>query len=109
MCLQGPLEGRTPEFGAVQGGSAVGPENDRVIPQAVHAADMVVVRWGAVANNPTFAERNDQGTELLRAPGNQLHRTAKNKDGPPRTPGRRGYNLQQWPLSRWNGTPEFNC
>ena len=108
MCLQGPLEGKTPEFGAGQSVSPVGPENDRVMPEAVHAAEMVVVGWGAAASNPTIAERDDQGTELLRAPGKQIHRTAKNKDRPPRDPAQGRYNLQQWPLPRWNGTPEFN-
>ena len=35
-----------------QGISPVGSENDLVISEAVHEADMVVAGWGAVSGNP---------------------------------------------------------
>ena len=51
----------------------VGPENDRVIYEAVQKADRVVVAWGAIANTPLFRHRADKVVELLRPWGKQLY------------------------------------
>ena len=80
-----------------QGISAVGPENDQVISEAVQQADKVVVAWGVVADNPMFAQRADQVAELLKGSGKQLYCIGKNRDGSPTNPTRASYILQAWP------------
>ena len=83
-----------------QGISPVGPENDLVISEAVHEADMVVAGWGAVSGNPFFAQRAHEATELLRKSGKQLYCIERNKDGSPRNPARGRYILQDVDVKR---------
>ena len=80
-----------------QGISPVGPENDRVISEAVQEADRVVVGWGVVPGNRRFAKRVQEVAELLNESGKQLYCIGKNKDGSPRNPARGRYVVQEWP------------
>ena len=80
-----------------QGIRVVGPENDQVISEAVHEADKVVVAWGAVADNPLFAQRAYQVAELLKRSGKQLNCLEKNGDGSPKHPARGSFTVQTWP------------
>ena len=80
-----------------QGIDPVGPENDRVISDAVQKADMVVAAWGELAGNSVFSKRAHEVSELLQGSGRPLHCLEKNRDGSPRNPARGRFTLQQWP------------
>ena len=80
-----------------QGIDPVGPENDRVLSQAVQEADRVVAAWGAVASHPLFADRASQVGELLKESGKQLYCLGKNQDGSPKHPARGRHIVQEWP------------
>ena len=77
--------------------SAVGPENDQVISEAVQEADKLIVGWGVVSDNPLFAERAGEVAELLKGSGKQLYCLGKNNDGSPKNPARGSYIVQAWP------------
>jgi hypothetical protein len=79
-----------------QGISAVGPENDQVISEAVQEADKIIVGWGRVHNH-RFAERAGEVAELLKGSGKQLYCLGKNNDGSPMNPARGRYIVQAWP------------
>lgn len=80
-----------------QGANVVGPENDQVIAEAVQEADKLIVAWGVVSQEPQFAERAQEVTDLLKASGKQLCCIGKNKDGSPRNPVRGKHIVQAWP------------
>ena len=80
-----------------QGISAVGPENDQVISEAVQEADKLMVAWGVVGYHPLFAERAGEVAELLKGSGKQLFCLGKNRDGSPKHPARGRHIVQAWP------------
>ena len=80
----------------------VGPENDRVIYEAVSKADLVVVAWGST-DNDVLQHRADEAWELIRPLGKDLRCLGKNGGGSPRLPRRyspqvrRVEDLLPWP------------
>ena len=80
-----------------QGISAVGPENDQVISEAIQEADKIIVGWGVVHKHPPLAERAGEVAELLKGSGKQLYCISKNSDGSPKNPARGSYIVQAWP------------
>ena len=79
-----------------QGVSPVGPENDRIISEAVQDANMIVVGWGVVTDNSRFAKRVQEVGELLKESEKQPYCLGKNRDGSPKHPARGRYTLQKW-------------
>ena len=75
----------------------VGPENDRVLSQAVQEADMVVAAWGVVADTRLTRKRAQEVEKLLKESGKQLYCLGKNQDGSPKNPARGRYEVQEWP------------
>ena len=63
----------------------VGPENDRVIYEAVSRADLVVVAWG-VPDPEMLQRRADEVRALIEPLGKQPKCLEKNSDGSPRLP-----------------------
>lgn len=75
----------------------VGPENDRVISDVVRQADKLIVAWGEVSDNPVFAQRAREVTQLLESIGKPLYCFRKNNDGSPTQPTFGRYDVQTWP------------
>ena len=75
----------------------VGPENDRVISDVARQADKLFVAWGKVSDNPTFAQRVREVTQLLDSVGKPLYCLGKNDDGSPTQPTFGRYAIQSWP------------
>ena len=75
----------------------VGPENDRVISDVVRQADKLIVAWGKVSDNPVFAQRAREVTQLLESVGKPLYCFRKNNDGSPTQPTFSRYVVQTWP------------
>ena len=75
----------------------VGPENDRVISEAVEEAHKLIVAWGNVPDHPIFARRLHEVTALLQHSAKPLYCVGKNKDGSPKHPARGSYRVQPWP------------
>ena len=75
----------------------IGPENDQIIRETVKEADMVIVAWGNVGDNPVFRRRADEVTNLLLSMNIRLYCLAKNEDGSPKHPARGSHNnLERW-------------
>ena len=69
-----------------QGCDLVGPENDRVIYEAVSRADLVVVAWGRTRDNKMLQRRADDVWARIQSLGRQLKCLERNRDGSPRLP-----------------------
>ena len=76
---------------------AVGPENDRLMRDAVMGADMVVVAWGDTNRNRLFRERAQRVTDFLRSLDKQIHCLGKISYRSPKHPARGTNRLQPWP------------
>ena len=79
-----------------EGIDAVGPENDRVLRDAVTNADLLVVAWGNTNGNRRFDERAKKVAELLRSLNKQIYCLGKNSDGSSKHPARGPNRLQSW-------------
>ena len=79
------------------GVDAVGPENDRLMRDAVMDANMVVVAWGNTNDNRLFRERAQRVADFLGSLDKQIHCLGKNIDGSPKHPARGTNRLQPWP------------
>ena len=75
---------------------AVGPENDRVMRDAVSDADLVVVAWGNTNGNRRSDERVKRVAEFLRSLHKQIYCLGKNRTGSPKSPARGPNRLQPW-------------
>ena len=69
-----------------RGCDLVGPENDRVIYEAVSRADLVVLAWGQTRDDVMLQRRAEDVWALIQPWGRQLKCLAMNVDGSPRLP-----------------------
>ena len=69
-----------------RGCDLVGPENDRVICEAVSRADLVVVAWGRTCDNKMLQRRADDVWALIQPLGRQLKCLAMISGDSPRLP-----------------------
>ena len=76
---------------------AVGPENDRLMRDAVMGADMVVVAWRDTNRNRLFRERSQRVTDFLRFLDKQIHCLGKISYSSLKHPARETNRLQPWP------------
>ena len=67
---------------------AVGPENDRVIRDAVTDADLVVVAWGNTNGNRRSYERVKGVAEFLISQDKRIYCPGENRTGSPKSPAR---------------------
>ena len=94
---------RSPDKNALQkavteaGVDTVGPENDRLMRDAVMGADMVVVARGNTNDNRLFRERAQRVADFLMSLDKQVYCLGKNSDGSPKHPARGTNRLQPWP------------
>ena len=75
----------------------MGPENDRLMRDAVMGADMVVVAWGDTNRNRLFRERSQRVTDFLRSLDKHIHCLGKISYSSPKHPARGTNRLQLWP------------
>jgi hypothetical protein len=66
-----------------QAADPVGPQNDAVVLDGVHWANVIVAAWGT---HGAHLDRGPAMAKILRSSGRQLHTLGLTKDGHPRHP-----------------------